>query len=200
MVDLVQSSNFRLARGPKEGYVRGETFFVLVRNVIASCSDVRLVKEMGDAVFLATSELRPALESVVLIDQVAHQMAAIAGTADFPFSVRSAIGFGTAKRLVRQHDDFLGHPIDRLSRIMGVRSSNASIFLDDEAFRASGEILAEYAPAITISGSIQVPQEITKGMGKNVYYRELLLDRKELVAFEEHFVSWKELGRRGVNG
>src|ERR1043165_3459691 len=57
-VDLKASSNYRIARGPKKGYVRGETFFSIVRAVIAPAEDVRLIKELGDAAAMSSRCLR----------------------------------------------------------------------------------------------------------------------------------------------
>lgn len=192
MTDLAQSSNFRLLKGPKEGYVRAETFFALVRDVVAPCGDVHLLKEIGDATFLTSKGLRPLLECAVLMDQITSQVAAIAGTDEVPFAVRTAIGFGTAKRIVRHQEDFLGHAIDRLARIMGVRSKTASIFLDDEAYRTSGEIIPEYEEFLKVSESMLLPAELTKGMIHSVYYREIQVDRKKLIACEKNFIPWRD--------
>ncbi len=71
MVDLANSSNYRLLNGPKLGYIRGETFFSLIKNVISKNNQVRLIKEIGDAVLLASDSLRPLLESIILISQIA---------------------------------------------------------------------------------------------------------------------------------
>lgn len=87
-VDLAGSSNYRIINGPKKGYVRGETFFALIRTVIQSCVEVRLVKEIGDEVFLSSNTIRTLLESLLLIEQTAVQLAGVAGEERFPFDVR----------------------------------------------------------------------------------------------------------------
>jgi class 3 adenylate cyclase len=199
MIDLVGSANFRLAKGPKEGYVRAETFFSVIRTVIGrrrspeADLEVRLIKEMGDAVFLRATELRPLLESMIVIDQVIYQLAVIAGSEQYPFAIRGAIGYGTAKEIVRRNEDYLGHPIDRLSRIMSVRSNATTILLDEQAHCASGEFLQEYAAFLDISGPMHIGEEARKGMHADVCYREVKLNRSALRSFERNFVAWRHL-------
>jgi len=190
-VDLVESSNFRIVHGPKEGYVRGETFFSLVNAVIAPCPDIRVVKEIGDATFLAAPSFRPLLESVVLIDQAARQLAAVAATTEFPFDIRAAIGFGPAKRLTRPHEDFLGTPIDQLARIMTVRSETAKLFLHEHAYAPSVEILREYQTFLQVGEPDMVTAASSKHMLRPVFYRELKVNREALVEFRDHFVPWR---------
>jgi hypothetical protein len=190
-IDLVHSSNFRIVKGPKDGYVRGETFLTLVAAVIAPCTDVAVVKEVGDAVFLSSPTFRPLFESVLLLDQTAHQLAAIAGSPNFPFAVRAAIGFGVAKRLTRPHEDFLGTPIDRLSRIMAVRSATSNLLLEEEAYQPSAPILKEYARFLTVSDPRILHSSQSKALLQNIYYRELLVDRQGLAPFRDHFVPWR---------
>jgi hypothetical protein len=190
-VDLVASSNFRIANGLKDGYVRGETFFSLAASTIAQCADLRLLKELGDAVLLSATTFRPLFESMILIDQVARQLAAVAGTRQFPFSIRAAIDFGPAKRLSRRHEDFLGTPIDRLSRIMSVRSPTANLLLSEEAYQPSREIVQEYAAFLTTGDPIPLPADKSKGLTRQVFYRELRVDPSLLVEFRDHFVPWR---------
>ncbi len=197
-VDLVDSSNYRIAHGPKEGYVRGEAFFTLVRTVIAPCTDVRLIKEIGDEVFLSAPSFRPLFESLVLMDQTAQSLALVVGTENYPFAVRGGIGFGPGKRLIRPHEDFLGTPIDQLARIMSVRSERGNLLLHDAAHRPSEEILKEYSGFLQVGEQRMVPAELSKGMRKPVYYRELVIDGAGLRKFRDHFHPWKQ--RQGSEG
>lgn len=103
----------------------------------------------------------------------------------------AAIGFGTIKRMVREHDDFLGKPIDQLARVMSVRSGKSNLLLHEDAYRNSKDILGEYSDFLSVSESMSIPQDKLKGMVEHVYYRELLVDRKKLISFREHFVSWR---------
>ena len=191
MIDLVKSSNYRLTRGAKPGYIRGETFFSLVRDVVGRSSETRVIKEIGDAVLLSSLTFRPIFECVILVDQVAHQMAAIAGDGDYPFAIRSGIGFGNAKRIVRDNDDFLGAPIDRLARIMGVRSETSRILVDDEAYRVSAEVAAEYVSVLKFSESMMLSAEIAKNMARPVTYREVRMDRGALLEHTDLIKSVK---------
>ena len=189
-IDLVGSSNYRIVHGPREGYVRGESFFTLVRGVIAPVSSIRLIKEMGDAVFLAAPSFRPLLEAVLLCDQVAYQLTGVAGTSDFPFGIRAGIGFGVAKRLMRTHDDFLGSSIDQLSRVMSVRSDKSNILVHEDAYTPSAEIIEEYADFLSVSEVSRVSSSSAKGMLKNVFYRELYVDRSRFSSYRSNFAQW----------
>ena len=191
-VDLVNSSNYRIALGPKDGYVRGETFFSLVNGVIAPCSDVRVIKEIGDSVFLAAATIRPLFECMILIDQTAHQLADVAGSLQFPFAVRAAIGFGAAKRLMRRHEDFLGTPIDQLARVMAVRSEVSNLLLQEEAYQPSQDILREYAPFLQVADPKMVSGEASKHQLRPIYYRELIVNRSALVEIRDHFAHWRQ--------
>ncbi len=190
-IDLAGSTNYRIVRGPKDGYVRGETFLVLVAAVVSRSSEIRLVKEIGDEVLLAATSLRQLFESVILVDQITHQMADVAGSPDYPFRIRAALGFGAAKRLTRRHEDYLGSPLDELSRLMKVRSESANLLIHDDAYKPSVDILKEYTAFLSVSEPKMVPAESSKGMLRNVFYREMLVDRARLVEFREHFVPWR---------
>lgn len=191
MVDLVQSSNFRLSQGPKEGYIRAEIFFSLVRTILAPNNELKCLKEIGDAVLIASPNLRPLFEAIILMDQVADQMSSVAGSEQFPFKIRGAIGFGTTKRLLRQVEDFVGHPIDRLARVMSIKSAQSNILIDEEAYSTSKEILDEYSEFSEFSESKQMSSLDTKGMNRNIYYREIRIDRSKFLRFEKAFSSWR---------
>lgn len=191
MVDLVSSSNYRLAHGPREGYIRGETFLALVKQVVTPCNDVRQIKELGDAVLLASTSLRSLLETLILVDQVATQMALIAGNERDPFQVRSAVNFGVAKRLMRPQEDFLGHPLDALSRVMQVRSDTSRLLITDGAYGSAPEVLEEYAPFLEVSAPIQLPAAVSRDMLATIYYREVVIHRNALSGFERYFSAWK---------
>jgi len=190
-IDLVGSSNYRIVHGLKAGYVRGETFFSLVGAVVSRCVDLHLIKEIGDAVLLGCSSFRPLFECLVLVDQISRQMADLAGTQNFPFAIRGGIGFGPAKRLARRHEDFLGAPIDQLSRIMGIRSERSNLLIDEDAYNPSKDILQEYRPQIETGHPQLVPEAKSKGMVRSVYYREIIVDHESLPEFRNHFSYWK---------
>lgn len=193
-IDLSGSSNYRMAHGPRDGYVRSEAFFTLIRTVVAPYSEVQLVKEIGDEALLSAPSFRPLLESIVLADATARNLAVAIGTAEYPFGLRAAIGFGAAKRLVRPHDDFVGSPIDQLARLMGVRSSKSSVLLHEDAFRPSQDILAEYSDFLSVGNSTILSSELSKGMVRAVYYRELMIDTDALGRFAGNFAPWKDSG------
>ena len=126
MVDLAQSSNYRLNQGPEKGYIRGESFFSLINASIRPYAEIRVIKEIGDAVLIRSLGFRPVLEAAMLMLQAAKQLAFVAGDETYPFAIRLAIDFGAAKKISRPHEDYLGEPIDRLARIMALRFSAAS--------------------------------------------------------------------------
>ncbi|MBE2185299.1 MAG: hypothetical protein IAE99_00820 [Rhodothermales bacterium] len=190
-VDLSGSSNYRIAHGPKEGYLRGETFFALVRSVVAASTDVRLIKEIGDEVLLTSNSFRPLFESLILITETARQLAYVAGTQTYPFAVRSAIGFGPAKRLMRTHEDFIGTPIDQLARVMSIRSERSNLLIHEEAFSPSRDIITEYADFAEVGEPIMITASISKDMSRPVYYREVIIELSQLPRFKKHFEPWR---------
>ena len=190
-IDLVSSSNYRIVHGAKEGYIRSETFFSLIYSVIAPCPEIKMIKEIGDEVLLAATAFRPLFESLVLADQVSRQLSSLTSTAQFPFGIRGAIGFGPAKRLARRREDYLGSAIDRLARIMGIRSENSNLLLDEEAYSSSKDILGDYLPAVQIGQSKVVANEKTKGLLNNVYYREIIVNSGALIDSANNFLSWR---------
>lgn len=194
MIDLVGSSNYRLLNGPGKGYVRGETFFSLVNEVITPYPAIELIKEIGDASLLSADSLRPLLESLILADQVARQMRLVAGDEQFPFAIRAGIGYGPAKRLNRPHkpQDYLGSPLDQLARILGIRSSDANLLVHEAAYQSQESIVAEYADFLSVSGSKALSGTESKGMLQPVYYRELKIDHPALQEFRNHFNPWRE--------
>lgn len=192
-LDLESSSNFRLVAGPHQGYVRGCLFFSLIDEVVRSCRTVRRFKEMGDGALLVSSDYRELFECLILIDQVAHQLADLEKNPAYPFGIRSAMGFGTAKKLPRSHEDYLGSSIDRLARIAGVKSTTSDLFIDEEAYRNLADGLdKEYGKFISVSEVIQMGEASTKGMLKAVYYREIRIDRTKIGDFDEFFQRWRE--------
>lgn len=194
MVDLVGSSNYRLLKVPGKGYLRGETFFSLISEVINPCPEIELIKEIGDASLFSSDSLRPLLEGLVLVDQVAFQMRTLAGDEQFPFAIRAGIAYGPAKRLNRPHkpQDYLGSPLDQLARILGIRTSDANLFLHEAAYQSQEAIAAEYATFLSISGPKPLSGEESKGMLQAVYYRELKIDRSALQEFRGYFSPWRE--------
>ncbi|MFP5205895.1 MAG: hypothetical protein ACLGSH_11110 [Acidobacteriota bacterium] len=191
-IDLKNSSNYRIVHGAKDGYIRAETFFALINEVIGPCPEIRLIKEIGDEVLLAATAFKPLFESLLLADHVARQLSSLTGSAQFPFGIRGAIGYGLAKRLLRRREDYLGSPIDRLARIMGTRSEVSNLLLDEEAYSESAEILKDYVPEIEIGQPRLIASEQVKGLLSNVYFREIIVARERLGETGRHFAPWRK--------
>lgn len=196
MVDLVGSTNYRLAKGPKAGYLRGETFFSIVRNVVSPCTAVRTIKEIGDAVLVVSDEFRPLLETVILIDQVSYQIAALAGEEAYPFKVRSALNFGVVKRLKRLHEDYLGAAIDQLSRIMKADDRRTNTFIHESTYDHAKDIIGEYRDMVRVSDPIVLPHAVSKGSLRDIYYRELYMDHQAFNGFQSCFGPWAMSARQ----
>jgi len=192
MIDLANSSNYRLLKGPLAGYVRGETFFSLIKNVIANNNKIRLIKEMGDAVLLSAESLRPLLEGVILINQIAYNLKATQPQEIYPFEIRSGFSFGIAKKLIRSNEDFLGSSIDQLARIMSIRSQSSNIYIQEEAFVHNHEIIDEYKHFLSVSSPKKLLPKDTKNMIQDITYREMGIDLQGLLQFEEHFFDWRK--------
>jgi hypothetical protein len=190
MIDLVGSSNYRIVYGPKKGYIRGESFFNLIRQVINPNINIRLLKEMGDAVLLSSSSLRPLLECLILVDQVTGQIADLYKEDIYPFKIRGGISFGTAKRIIRSYEDYLGSCIDQLARIMSIKSDTSNLFLHEDAYKPNRNILEEYSDFLSFSSPEKISKEISKNMVTDIYYRELHIDKKAFLDFRDHFYDW----------
>jgi hypothetical protein len=191
MVDLVQSSNYRLTKGPELGYIRGESFFTLVSAATRPYGEIRLFKEIGDAALMCCPEFRPLLEAGLLMCQASRQLAFVAGDRTYPFSIRLGIDFGIVKRLSRRHEDYLGECIDRLARIMTVRSDRTNVVVGEKAFDPNQRLLEEYAPLCRVSGPLQLQLAAGKQMQEQVIYRELVPHSDPLPEFADFFVSWR---------
>ena len=195
-VDLVDSSNYRITRGPKAGYVRSETFFALIRSVISYCPDVRLIKEIGDSTFIA-GEFRDILECLIIIDHEAFQLRQLTGDDEYPFAIRGGIGYGPAKRLVRPSDDFIGSSIDQLARLMGERNPSYNLFIHANAYDPMEQVVGEYADFLKVHPAEQLSPQASKGMKKPVYYHWLDVNRPVLAEFGACFSSWRNaVGRQ----
>ncbi|MDX2219372.1 MAG: hypothetical protein SF172_10145 [Burkholderiales bacterium] len=192
MVDLAQSSNYRIANGPELGYIRGESFFTSVVAATRPYASVRVFKEIGDAVIMCCPEMRPLLEVGLLLSQVARQLAFVAGDQSYPFAIRLGIEFGVAKRLDRRHEDYLGECVDRLARIMSIRSERTNFLLGEQAFDLNRKLLMEYASLCTPSGPLQLGLPEGKRLQEQVIYRELLPQLGPLPEFNDFFVAWKK--------
>lgn len=189
-VDLVDSSNYRITRGSRAGYIRSETFFSLVRSVISYCPEVRLIKEIGDSAFLA-GEFRDILECLLLIDHEAFQLRQLVSDSEYPFAVRGGIGYGPAKRLVRPNDDFVGSAIDQLARVMGERSSSYNLFIHADAYGPMEQVVGDYREFLEIKPAEMLSAGASKGMKRPVYYHWLEIDRSALAEFGSYFVHWR---------
>jgi len=199
-IDLQHSSNFRLVRGAKAGYVRAETFFSLVRAVIAPCNDITLLKEIGDEVLLCCPSFRPLFEAVLLVDQAASQLGGAFGSDQFPFAVRASIGFGAAKRLGaarRTGEDFVATAIDELARITAEKSGS-NIKISKAAFDPSEAIADEYKNVVTIG----TPRPVASGKAtahvREIFHHDVTVDRDRLEEFREYFSPWRKALLDGV--
>lgn len=192
MVDLAQSSNYRLSHGPEKGYIRGESFFSLIRASIRPYADVRVIKEIGDAVIICAQGFRPLLESGILMLQAAKQLAHVAGDEIYPFAIRLGIDFGVAKQLSRRNEDYLGESIDRLARIMTVRSANSDFLVSESAYAQNRKILDEYGSICNYSGPLQLQLSGGKQLTELVIYRELSLNAEHISGYSDYFTEWKK--------
>lgn len=200
MVDLAQSSNYRITKGPERGYIRGESFFTLISAATRPYTDVRVFKEIGDAAVMCCAELRPLLEAGLLMTRAARQLAFVAGDETFPFALRIGIEFGVAKRLTRRHEDYLGECIDRLARIMSVRSERTNFVLGEKAFDPNKSILNEYAALCEVSGPLQLQLAGGKQLHEQVIYREVIPKTDSPSEFSDYFVQWRRATAALANG
>ena len=192
MVDLAQSSNYRLSHGPELGYIRGESFFALIKASTRPYAEIRVIKEIGDAVLMCSIGFRPLLEAGILLLQATKQLAFVAGDQTYPFAIRLGVDFGVAKQLSRRHEDYLGEPIDRLARIMTVRSQSSNFLIGENAYGQNRKIVEEYKAICQVSGPIQLQLPGGKQLNEQVIYRELLSTSNELANFTDYFTEWRK--------
>lgn len=193
MVDLVGSSNYRLSQGPEKGYIRGESFFSLVETATRPYGDIRLFKEIGDAALLCSGSLRPLLEACVLMKLSAKQLAPLSPSAEYPFDIRMGIDFGIAKKLARPNEDYLGESIDRLARIMSVRSERSNLLIGEKAYKHSEAVLTnEYAGLCSVSSPLLLQLPEGKQLAESVIYREIYVPDDEAPTFTDFFTEWKK--------
>jgi hypothetical protein len=192
MVDLAQSSNYRLSMGPERGYIRGESFFALVKAATRPYADIRVFKEIGDAVLMCCSSFRPLLESGILMLQATKQLAHVAGDKTYPFALRLGVDFGVAKQLSRRHEDYLGESIDRLARIMSVRSGRSDFLVGEDAYTPNRKIAEEYKAICKVSAPIQLQLSGGKQLTEQVIYRELEIDAISVSEFSDFFNEWRK--------
>lgn len=192
-IDLAKSANYRLTKGAKEGYVRGEEFYTLVYSAIAPYAAIQPLKELGDGVLLSSSEVRPMFEACALIAQAAEELAEVAGSESFPFAVRIAIGYGPCKQLRdRLTSDFLGTPIDVVARLNGA-ASPGEILVTEDAYGPNRQVFDEYEGFVSFGRIEQLSAAESKSMVQPVSFRRASIDRAKMNAHEGNFVPWHEL-------
>ena len=189
-IDLKNSSNYRIIHGPQAGYVRSESFFSLISEVVAPCSDVRKIKEIGDEVFLCSQNFRSIFECILMVWFIAKKLSSSLGSNRYPFAVRAAIGSGPAKRLDRGSDDYIGSPIDQLARIMSIRPDNVDIRLYNNIYKDCSDIIDEYSDFISTSDPELLAPDKAKEIALNIYYRDISISIDKFESFNKHFAPW----------
>jgi len=192
MVDLVQSSNYRLVEGPERGYLRGESFFTLVRSATRPYVDLRAFKEIGDAVLLCSDGFRPMFEACVLMAVAARHLAHVAASPVYPFAIRLGIDFGLGKKLDRPQEDYLGESIDRLARLMSVRSATSNFLIGEPAYTTNRRILMEYESFCEFSKPLRLDLPAGKQLSELVVYREVRIRHEDATEFADFFTEWRK--------
>lgn len=198
MVDLVQSTNYRLRHGPERGCIRGESFFSLVQAVVRPYAEIRIFKEMGDAVLACCPSLRPLLESAVLMEYACRQLTFSSDDPEIPFSVRTGIDFGVAKRLSRRAEDYLGVAIDRLSRIMTVRSDTSRFLISEDVYTINSMEIDQYKPLLSVSTPLKLELSASKSVSTPIIYREISFPRRDS-PYTDYFVAWRHSTLQPIN-
>jgi adenylate cyclase len=90
---------------------------------------VRLVKTIGDAAMLVSTEVEPMLEAALRLVEAADREGS-----EFP-RLRAGIAYGSA---LAQAGDYYGRPVNMASRITGI-AKPGSVLLDSAAKEAAGE-------------------------------------------------------------
>ena len=191
MIDLVQSTNYRIKNGPERGYIRNESFFTLVRSAMRPYGSITRIKEMGDATLVCCPRLLPLFESAVLIDHAAQQINSMSDDPSIPFEIRMGIDFGVARKLSRRVEDYLGSSIDRLSRIMSAKSQRTSLLIEDRAYGINKKEIEQYAAIASPSEPLSLSLPTSKALSEPVIYREIVLQKQTAKPFVDYFVEWQ---------
>lgn len=191
MVDLVQSTNYRLKNGPERGYIRGESFFSMMRASVRPYTEIRVFKEIGDAVLICSTGFRPLFEVALLLTHATKQLSFATDDPSIPFEVRIGIDFGLAKRLTRHSEDYLGEVIDRLARLMSIRSENTNLVVGEQALDINRQILKEYEDICSISQPLRLNLPQSKAVVFPIVYYELNYQPGIKKSFSDFFSEWK---------
>lgn len=193
MVDLSKSTNYRLTYGPEKGYIRSESFFSLVRSTLKPYNGIRIFKEMGDAVLICSADFRPLFEACILMNFSAKLLSFLGDDANYPFEIRIGIEFGSGKKINRRNEDYLSESIDRLSRLMMIRSERSNFILGEYAFPITARILEEYNSIcqVSLAKKLLLPSE--KKINEDLIYRELYFIEKGVADFSDRFAEWKRI-------
>lgn len=195
MLDLVSSTNHRFYRGPDAAYERAEVFFDLVYNVFGSASSLIIVKELGDGVLAVGTDKREALEACVLVKTIEQLVSRMFADEVFPFSIRIGIGYGSLRRLERPKLDFLGAPIDEISKILTEEVAANSILISRSFNEKAKDIIAEY-PFLT-AGDLRWWKDSSESIVHDpIDYYSLQIDLDAMSQWTEQFSPWK-VARRG---
>lgn len=198
IIGLVGGASSRLVHGASRGYLLAETISSLAKEVVAPYEAISIVKEFNGVVLLSASSLRPLLEALVLTDQVAIQMNSLGSDEQVPFEIRGGISSGAAKKITKAGGDFIGTPLDQLSRLLDVRSNEANLFLTEAAYTGSQPVVQEYSKFLSVSEPRVLSSGTLKGVIAPVHYRELRINRGEFAEFRGNFEAWRNPERTAI--
>lgn len=195
LLDLKSSTNHRFHRGPIEAYKRTEMFYHLVQNVFGSAKSINIIKELGDGILAIGTDEIEALEACLLTKKLETMVSKMYSDSIFPFSIKVGIGFGQLKRLDRFREDFLGEPIDELSKILSEKSDPNSILLSRPYYEEIKELLTGYN-FLSIE-NIKFWKDEGNGIVHDpIDYYPVHIDFDAMSDHEEHFLPWEYLSNK----
>jgi len=163
--DLVGSAEYKRRLGHTKGYMRNRVFCDTCERAVERLQGT-VVKRLGDGVMAV---FEPAMDAVLAamlikrsIERERKKLRKIIG----PVQYRIGITCGYVKEIPGKADDYIGHAMDKGSRIEGIARSN-QILIDEIVYGLIHTKIRDYSDDILIGR----PHNVTlKGIGVSTLY------------------------------
>jgi len=163
--DLVGSTQYKRERGHTKGYMRNRIFCDLCEEAVKRY-DGAVVKRLGDGVMAVFGQAMDAVLAAMLIRRSLgasrKKLKKIVGAIDF----RIGITCGYVKELPGERQDFIGHAMDKGSRIESSARTN-QVLIDEIVYGLIHTKIRDYSDDIRIGKPRNVK---LKGIGASTLY------------------------------
>jgi hypothetical protein len=187
MIDLKGSATYRQRYGSENSFKRAVVFARLIRELSAEETEFKVFKELGDGLLISALEFRPALELIVLLDAVREywNTEVLRDISHPSLDSRAAVTYGDAHVL---GEDYLGSPIDNVTRLSAYRSDDdTSIAVVSADVRERVETDCERDYPFLRFGENRSGKALFKEGEQTVWVSEVRVDRIARRGFSEFF-------------